>query len=90
MDGGFKEIEKMMNERFWKVNLRFDKVESEIRDFKVHLENAVAITRNGRLVRMHQPINLIRVRQPGRDPNTLVWASHPKVPKHMKKIYTFG
>lgn len=86
MDGRFKE----MDGRFQKVDRRFDKQESEIRDVKVQLENAAAITRNGRLHRMHQPINLIKVLKPGGDPNKFVWTSHPQVPKHMKNIYTLG
>ena len=93
VDGNFKVVDgnfKMVNERFQKVDRRFDMQESEIRDVKVQLENAAAITRNGRLRRMHQPINLIKVLKPGGDHHKLVWASHPQVPKHMKNTYTLG
>ncbi|KAI9808023.1 MAG: hypothetical protein M1827_007548 [Pycnora praestabilis] len=104
MDGRFEEVEKKMggrfeevdgsfkevNERLQKVGRRFDMQESEIRDVKVQLENAAAITRNGRLRRMHQPINLIKVLKPGGDHSKFVWASHPQVPKHMKNTYTLG
>ena len=97
MDGRFKEVEKKMNERFDEVKERlqnvdrhFDMQESEIRDVKVQLENTAAITRNGRLRRMHQPINLIKVLKPRGDPNKFVWASHPQVPRHMKNTYTLG
>ena len=63
MDGRFKEV----NERLQKVGRRFDIQESEIRDVKAQLENAAVITRNGRLRRMHQPINIIKVLKPGGD-----------------------
>ena len=86
MDGRFKEVD----ERFQKIDHRFDTQESEIRDVKIQLENAAAITRNGRLRRMHQPINLIKVLKPGSDHHKFVWASHPQVPKHMKNTYTLG
>lgn len=93
MDGRFKEVDgrfKEVNKQFQKVDRRFDMQESEIRDVKVQLENAAAITRNGRLRRMHQPINLIKVLKPGGDHHKFVWASHPQVPKHMKNTYTLG
>lgn len=90
MDGRFGKMEKKMDGWFQKVDRCFDELDSEIRDVKVHLENAAAITRNGRLRRMHQPINLIKVLKPGGDPNNFVWASHPQVPKHMKNTYTLG
>lgn len=104
MDGRFQEVEKKMDRRFQEVDgrfeemdgrfqevdRRFDKQESEIRDIKVQLENAAAITRNGRLSRMHQPINLTKVLKPTNDPHKFVWASHPQVPKHMKDIYILG
>ena len=79
-----------MDERFKQVDGRFDKQEVEIRDVKVQLENAAAITRNGRLRRMHQPINLIKVLKPAGDPNMFVWTSHPQVPKHMKNTFIMG
>ena len=53
-------------------------------------DNAAAITRNGRLRRMHQPISLIKVLKPSDEPHKFGWASHPQVPKHMKQIYTLG
>lgn len=97
VDGRFQEMEKKMDGRFQEmdgrfqeVDRRFDKQESEIRDIKVQLENAAAITRNGRLSRMHQPINLTKVLKPTNDPHKFVWASHPQVPKHMKDIYILG
>ena len=97
MNGRFEEVEKRMDERFKQVDERFEKVEKslhrqegEIRDVKVQLENAAAITRNGRLRRMHQPINLIKVLRPTGDPNNFVWTSHPQVPKHMKNTYILG
>ena len=97
MDGRFQEVEEKMNERFQEVNERFQKLdrrfdqqEGEIRDVKVQLENSAAITRNGRLRRMHQPINLIKVVKPTTDPDKFVWASHPQAPKHMKNIYILG
>lgn len=97
MDGRFEEVEKKMDgrfkevdERLQKVDRRFDMQERGIRDVKVQLENAAAITRNGRLRRMHQPINLIKVLKPGSDHHKFVWASHPQVPKHMKNTYTLG
>ncbi|KAL8644825.1 MAG: hypothetical protein Q9210_007052 [Variospora velana] len=92
MDGRFEEMEKKMDERFEQIDRRFeqidrrfDKQDGEIRDVKVQLENAAAITRNGRLRRMHQPVNLIKVLKPAGDRNNFVWTSHPQVPKHMKK-----
>ena len=90
MDGRFKEMEKKMDGRFKEVDRRFDQQESEIRNIRVQLENAAAITRNGRLRRMHQPINLIKVLKPAGDPNKFVWASHPQVPKHIKNTYILG
>lgn len=100
----FEDLEKRMNERFEQVDRRFeevdrrfeqvdrrfDKQDSEIRDIKVQLENAAAITRNGRLRRMHQPLNLIRVLKPTGHLDKFVWASHPQVPKHTKDVYTLG
>jgi hypothetical protein len=86
MDGRFEEVEK----RFQAVDRRFDKQENEIRDVKVQLENAAAITRNGRLRRMHQPINLIKVLKLTDEFNNFVWTSHPQVPKHMKNTYILG
>ena len=97
MDGRFGEMEKKMDgrfkqvdERFQNVDRRFDKLESEIRDIKVQFENAAAITRNGRLRRMHQPLNLIKVLKPADNPNNSKWTSHPSVPKHMKNTYILG
>ena len=93
MDERFEQVDerfKKVDERFEKVDHRFDKVDSEFRDMKVQLENAAAITRNGRLRRMHQPINLIKVLKPAGDPNNFVWTSHPQVPKHMKNTYILG
>ena len=90
IDGRFKEVEKKMDGRFEEVDRRFDQQESEIRDIRVQLENAAAITRNGRLRRMHQPINLIKVLKPAGSPNKFVWASHPQVPKHIKNAYILG
>ena len=97
VDGRFEELEKKMDGRFeeveksfQKVDRRFDKQEGEIRAVKVQLENAAAITRNGRLRRMHQPINLIKLLKPAGDPNNFVWTSHPQVPKHMKNTYILG
>ena len=97
VDERFKEAEKKMDERFREVNERFQNIdrrldmqESDIRNIKAQLDNAEAITRNGRLRRMHQSINLIKVLKPGRDHHTFVWASHPQVPKHMKNTYTLG
>lgn len=83
MDERFKQVD----ERFKKMDERFDKQDSVIRDIKVQLDNSAAITRNGRLRRMHQPINLISVLKPGAERNTFVWASHPQFPKHMKATY---
>lgn len=93
MDGRFKEVDgrfEEMNKLFQKIDRRFDRLESEIRDIKVQIENAAAVTRNGRLRRMHQSINLIKVLKPGDKPNNFVWASHPRVPKHMKDTYILG
>ncbi|KAL9124215.1 MAG: hypothetical protein Q9217_006434 [Psora testacea] len=90
MDGRFEEVEKKIDGRFQEVDRRFDKQEGDIRDIKVQLENSAAITRNGRLSRMHQPINLIKVLRPTNDPNKFVWASHPQVPKHVKGVYILG
>ena len=100
MDGRFEEVNKRfekvderfekVDERFQEVHRRFDRQGSEIRDIKVQLENAAAITRNGRLRRMHQPINLIKVLKPADNPNEFVWTSHPQIPKHMKNIYILG
>ena len=103
IDGRFEEVEKKIDGRFQKVDRRFDTqegeildiksdirdVKSEIRDIKVQLENAAAITRNGRLRRMHQPINLIKVLKLSSG-HQFVWASHPQVPKHMKNVYLLG
>ncbi|KAL8983069.1 MAG: hypothetical protein Q9177_005087 [Variospora cf. flavescens] len=104
VDGRFEEFEMKMNERFKQVDRRFeqvdrrfeqidrrfDKQDDQIRDIKVQLENAAAFTRNGRLRRMHQPINLIKVLKLAGDRNNLVWTSHPQVPKHMKNTYILG
>ena len=60
MDGRFEELEKKMDERFMQVDGRFDKQEGEIRDVKVQLGNAAAVTRNGCLRRMHQPIKVLK------------------------------
>jgi DNA repair exonuclease SbcCD ATPase subunit len=93
MDGRFAEVEKQFQKvdgRFAEVDHRFDKQESDIQDIKAQLENATAITRNGRLRRMHQPINLIKALKPVSDANKFVWTSHPQVPKHMKNIYFLG
>lgn len=86
----FEKLEKKMDGRFQEVDRRFDKQDSAFRDVKVQLENAAAITRNGRLRRMHQPINLIKVLKPADDLNKFVWTSHPQVPKHMKNTYILG
>lgn len=82
VDGSFKEVD----ESFKEVNERLQKVDREIGDIKVRPENAAAITRNGRLRRMHQPISLIN----DGEHYKFVWASHPQVPKHMKNTYTLG
>jgi len=83
MDRRFEELENKMDRRFEEVDRRFD-------DVTVQLENAAAITRNGHLRRMHQPINLIKVLKPTGNPNRFVWGSHPQVPKHMKNTYVLG
>ena len=97
MDGRFEEVEKKMDGRFEEVDGRFQKQESEIQDVKAQLENlavqfenSAATTRNGRLRRMHQPINLIKVPKPTNDLYKFVWASHPQVPKHVKGVYILG
>lgn len=90
VDGRFGEMEKKMDGRFEKVDERFQKVDDDIRDIKAHLSNAAAITRNGRIRRMHEPIHLIKVLKPTADPDKFVWASHSQVPKHMKNIYILG
>ena len=90
MDERFEQVDKKMDERFKQVDERFDKQDGVIQGIQVQLENARAITRNGRLRRMHQPINLIKVLKPTRDPKKSVWTSHPKVPKHMKDTYSLG
>lgn len=79
MDGRLKEMDE-----------RIQNIESEIRDIKVQLENAAAIARNGRLSRMHQTINLIKVLIPGGYDNKFVWAAHPQAPKHMKNTCILG
>lgn len=68
---------------------RFDKQKSELQDVKVQLEKSKAITRNGLLCRMHQRINLIKVRKPTNMIDS-VWTSHPEVPKQLKDIYILG
>ena len=93
VDERFKQVDerfKQVDERFKQVDERFDKVDCRFDDIKVQLENAAAITRNGRLRRMHQPINLIKVLKPAGDPNNFIWTSHPQVPKHMKNTYILG
>ncbi|KAL8896777.1 MAG: hypothetical protein Q9207_007540 [Kuettlingeria erythrocarpa] len=90
MDGRFQEMEKKTDGRFQEVEKKIDKQGSEIRDVKVQLDNAAAVTRNGRLRRMHQPINLIKVLKPTGDPRKFDWTSHPQVPKHMKSAYILG
>lgn len=90
IDGRFEELEQRMDERFQKVDRRLDEQASEIREIRFQLENAASITRNGRLRRMHQPINLIKVLKPSSDRHKLVWDSHPQVPKHMKNAYSLG
>ena len=83
MNDGFKSLAVSFDRRF-------DKQDDMIRDIRVQLENAAAITKNGRLRRMHQPINLIKVLKPTSNPNNFVWTSHPQVPKHMKNTYIMG
>ena len=90
VDGRFEELEKKMDRRFQEVDRRFDQQEGAIRDLTVQVENAAAVTRNGRLRRLHQPINLIKLLKPTDDPNKFVWTSHPQVPKHMKNTYILG
>jgi len=90
MDRRFEEVEKKMDRRFEEVDRRFEKVDRRFNDIHILLENTAAITRNGHLRRMHQPINLIKVLKPAGDPNKFVWASYPQVPKHMKNTYILG
>ncbi len=87
VNGRFEEMEKNMDGRFEEVNRRFEEVNERFRDVNVQLENAAAIVRNGRLRRMHQPINSIKVLKPADEPDTFVWTSHPQVPKHLKNTY---
>ena len=68
---------------------RFEEVDKKIDDIKVQLENSTAVTRNGRLRRMHQSINLIKVLKPN-GLNSFEWTSHPQVPKHMKNTFFLG
>ncbi len=86
----FEELEMKMDGRFKQVYGLFDKQGGEILDVKVQLENAAAIARNGRLCRMHQSINLIKVLKPAGDPNLFVWTPHAQVSKHMKNPYILG
>ena len=90
MDRRFEEVENKMDRRFKQVDRRFEVVNRRLDDVTVQLENAAAITRNGRLRRMHQPINLIKVLKPTNDPDRFMWDSHPSVPKHMKNTYILG
>ncbi|MCJ1473144.1 hypothetical protein MMC13_001795 [Lambiella insularis] len=94
-------VEKKMDRRFEEVEIKivgvenrmdqqFKQVDRRFNDIHVLLENTAAITRNGHLRRMHQPINLIKVLKPTSDPNRFVWDSHPQVPKHMKSTYNLG
>ncbi len=90
MDRRFEEVENKMDRQFKQVDGRFEEVDRQFRDINALLENAAAITRNGHLRRMHQPINLIKVLKPTGDTNGFVWASHPEVPKHIKNTYILG
>ncbi|KAL9022953.1 MAG: hypothetical protein Q9196_007453, partial [Gyalolechia fulgens] len=100
VDGRFKQVDErfkqvdgrfqQVDERFQQVDRRFDMHDNEFRDIKAQLANMAAITRNERLRRMHQPINLIKVLKPSGDHHKFVWAAHPQVPKHMKGTYTLG
>ena len=84
-------LEEKMDRRFDQVDRRFDQVDRRFQDIQVQLDNAAALTKNGRLRRMHQPINLIKKLRPSAgDFNKLVWASHPQVPKHMRGLFALG
>ncbi|WEW56324.1 hypothetical protein PRK78_001767 [Emydomyces testavorans] len=90
LDEQFEEIENNIDKQFEKVDEQLFEVQSELRDVTIELANAKAITRNGRLRRMHQPINLIKVFRPIAGSNKFAWQSHPKVPKHMKGVFYLG
>ncbi|KAL9022993.1 MAG: hypothetical protein Q9196_007442, partial [Gyalolechia fulgens] len=93
VDERFQQVDErfqQVDERFQQVDRRFDMHDNEFRDIKAQLANMAAITRNERLRRMHQPINLIKVLKPSGDHHKFVWAAHPQVPKHMKGTYTLG
>ena len=87
MDGRFAEVERKMDGRFQQVGRRFNKQKNDIWDIKAQLENATAITRNGRSRRMHQLINLIKALKLISDANKFVWTFYLQVLKHLKNIY---
>lgn len=84
--GGSKEVKRQgLFEGLLEEVERNFREQKELRDIKVQVENAAAITRNSRIDRMHQPINLIKVLK-----NDGVWDSHPLMPKHINGIYILG
>ena len=92
MDRRFDETEEKMDKRFKYLNRCFDEQECSFRDLQVQLENAAAITMIGRLHRMHQPINFIKVKilKDAGYPKIFEWAPHPQAPKNMKSTYILG
>lgn len=86
----FEEMETKIETKFEKMDKRVEKIENDIRDLKIHQENALAITRNSRLTQFHQPIHPIKVLKLNPRSNMFIWISHPEVPKHMKSVYYLG
>lgn len=89
IDRRFAEIDR----RFVEVNKRLDKHDEILLGITARLDNIEVVRRNGRLLRMHQPINPIKRLKPSDseyEPGEFVWKSHPKVPKHMFDLYRLG
>ncbi|KAK2737816.1 hypothetical protein FQN57_007374 [Myotisia sp. PD_48] len=93
VDKRFEQVDKRFEEvdkRFEEVNNRFNQVDGVINNILVELENSKALNANRRIVRAHQPINLIKVLKPTADGRSFEWKSHPAVPKHLKALYFLG
>ncbi|WEW54672.1 hypothetical protein PRK78_000094 [Emydomyces testavorans] len=93
VNGQFEQVNErfeQVNEQFERVDARFEQINDEIRAIRVELANSQAIYKNGRLHRLHQPINLIKMLKPVADSDKFVWVSHPQVPKHMKGLFYLG
>lgn len=95
IDQSFQRVGKAIDQGFEGFN---NQLRDHIRDIgqifadysescDVRSDNSVAITHNGDLHRMHQPIKPIKIRRPTADPDRKEWASHPEVPKNMNAAF---